>query len=126
VGVVSGVEEVLAVELTEDHCEEDVADGNCTLRVGALNSLEARESAFIVERVEVLEGIAGFRGEVDGVCVSGRIVGLRVGRSRQQEGEAEAEDGHAATYNSSPALGYKALRQLISPVNTLIQRVLLW
>jgi hypothetical protein len=41
VGVVGGVEEVLAVEFAEDDGEEDVADGDDALGVGALDGIEA-------------------------------------------------------------------------------------
>jgi hypothetical protein len=41
VGVVGGVEEVLAVEFAEDDGEEDVADGDDTLRVSALDGFKA-------------------------------------------------------------------------------------
>jgi hypothetical protein len=74
VGVVSGVEEVLAVELAEDEGEEDVADGDGALRVGALDGFEAGEGAFVVEVVEVIEGLADLRGEVDGVGVGCGVV----------------------------------------------------
>jgi len=105
VSVVSGVQEVLAVEFAKDQCEEYVADGDDALRMCSLNGFEASESAFIVEVVEVHEGVADFWGQVDGVGVGGGVVRLRVGRSRQQEGEEEAEDFYAAFYDSSPDLG---------------------
>ena len=41
VGVVGGVEEVLAIEFAEDDGEEDVADGDDALWVGVLDGLEA-------------------------------------------------------------------------------------
>ena len=118
-GVVGRIEEVLTVELTEGHGEKDVADGNSALRMGSLNGLEARESALIIEVVEVHEGIADFGSEVDGVGVGSRVVGLRVSRGRQQEGEEVAEDFHAAFYDSSPYLGNEALRELVSILFTL-------
>jgi hypothetical protein len=90
VGVVGGVEEVLAVELAEDDGEEDVADGDGALRVGALDGFEARECALVVEVVEVLEGVTGRRGKVDGVGVGGGVERLRVDRRAEQEGEEES------------------------------------
>jgi hypothetical protein len=41
VRVVGGVEEILTVEFAKDDGEEDVADGDDALRVGALDGLEA-------------------------------------------------------------------------------------
>ena len=90
VGVVGGVEEVLAVEFAEDYGEEDVADGDDALWVGALDGLEAGEGAFEVEVVEVLEGVADLRGEVDWVGVGGWVEGLGVGRRCQRKSEKEA------------------------------------
>jgi hypothetical protein len=77
VGVVGGVEQVLAVELAKDDGEEDVADGDGALRIGALDGFEASEGAFVVEVVEVLEGVANRRGEIDGVGVGGGVERLR-------------------------------------------------
>jgi hypothetical protein len=79
VGVVGGIEEVLTVELTEDNGEEDVADGDDALWVGALDGLKAGEGTVVVEDVEVLEGFTDLRGKIDRVSVGGGIVRLRVG-----------------------------------------------
>jgi hypothetical protein len=98
VGVVGGVEEVLAVELAEDEGEENVADGDGALRVGALDGFEAGESAFVVEVVEVIEGLADRRGEVDGIGVGCGVVWLRASRRPKQEGKEESRDYFCAVF----------------------------
>ncbi|WP_433983113.1 hypothetical protein RBB78_15990 [Tunturiibacter empetritectus] len=67
-GVVGGIEQVLTIEFAEDEGEQDVADGDDALRVGALDGLEAGESTFVVEVVEVLEGVANL-----GVRLTGSV-----------------------------------------------------
>jgi hypothetical protein len=41
-----------------------------------LDGFEAREGAVVVEIVEVIVGLANLRGEIDGVGMSGGIVGV--------------------------------------------------
>jgi hypothetical protein len=73
------------------------------LRVGALDSLEAGESAFVVEVVEVLEGLADRRGEVDGIGMGGGVEWLRAGWRLKQEGKEESRDYFCAVlYCCSP------------------------
>jgi hypothetical protein len=98
VRVVGGVEQILSIEFAEDNGKENVADGDDALWIGTLGSLETREGAFIVERVEVLEGVADLRGEVDWIGVGGRIEGLAMGRGCQQKSENQAQSFSAAFY----------------------------
>jgi hypothetical protein len=66
VGVVSGVEEVLVVELAEDGGHEDVVGGHGILRVSGEDGLEAGEGAVVVEDVEELVTLADDGVEVEG------------------------------------------------------------
>jgi hypothetical protein len=78
------------VELAEDEGHQDVVGGHGILRIGALDGLEARESAVIVEVVEEVVGFANLRGEVDGVGVRIRRVGeKRCGQSEQKKKEGK-------------------------------------
>jgi hypothetical protein len=106
VGVVRGVEEILAVELAKDERLEDVAGGDGALGVGFLDGLEAGEGSFVVEVVEAFVGLADLGGEIDGVGLCGWIVGVGEGLSRQQERKKkEAEVFDAAFYRRSPRPG---------------------
>jgi hypothetical protein len=96
--VVGGVEEVLAVEFAKDEGEEDVADGDGALRVGALDGFEAGECAFVVEVVEVIECLADLRGEVDGVGVGRGVVWLRASWRPKEEGKEESRDYFCAVF----------------------------
>jgi len=105
VRVVGGVEEVLTVELAEDDGQKDVADCDGALGVGALDGFEAGEGAFVVEDVEVLEGVADGGSEIDGVSVSGWVELLRVGCRLKQEGEEKGRDYSCSVfYRCSPEL----------------------
>jgi hypothetical protein len=91
------------VELAKDERHQDVAGGDGRLRVVSLDGLEAVEGAVVVEVVEMLVSLADLRGEVDGVGVSGGIIGVREGWGGQQRREKEeAESFDAAFYGSSP------------------------
>ena len=79
-GVIGGVQEILAVELAKDERHEDVAGSDSALRVLFLDGFEAGESAIEVEGVEVLVGLADCGREVDGIGVGGGVVGVRGNR----------------------------------------------
>ena len=64
----------------------------------------------------MFEGVVDLGGEVDGVGMGCRVIGLRVGCGSQQEGEKKTEWFDAAFYDSSPGLVYKALRYLMPSV----------
>jgi hypothetical protein len=94
------------IELAKDERHEDVTGGDGGVRIVFLDGLEAGEGAVVVEVVEVLVSLADLRGEVDGISVSGGIIGVREGWSGQQKREKkEAESFDAAFYGSSPRLG---------------------
>jgi len=92
VGVVGGVEEVLMVELAEDEGHQDVVSGHGVLGIGALDGLEAGESAIVVEVVEEVVGFADIGCEVYGVGVRvGRVGEKRCGQSEEQEKQGKEE-----------------------------------
>jgi hypothetical protein len=87
------------------------------LRVVFLDGLEAGEGAVVVEIIEVLVSLADLKGEVDGVGVSGWIVGVREGWAGQQKREKKKAEGFdAAFYGSSPkpwTIGFVANASLV-------------
>jgi hypothetical protein len=80
-----------------------------------LDGFEARESAGVVEVVEVVLSLADFWGEIDGVGVGGGVVLLRVGGRLKQEGEEDGGDCFCAEfYRGAPELrGYVLRGRLI-------------
>jgi hypothetical protein len=61
------------------------------LRVVLLDGFEAGEGAVVVEIVEVIVSLADLRGEIDGIGVSGGIVGVSDDwRCQQKREEKEA------------------------------------
>ena len=103
--VVGGVQEILVVEFSEDERQKDIASGDAALGIVSLDGFEPGEGAVEVEGVKVLMGFANSGGEVDGVGVCGRIVGVRGDGDRERGREKqEAEDFNAAFYRCSPSL----------------------
>ncbi len=100
------------VELAEDDGHLDVVDGHGVLRIGALDGLEAGEGAFVVEIVEVVEGLADLGGEVDGVGVGGGIEGLRAGgQLKEEDEEKEANCANTGFYCRSPGVARCILKE---------------
>ena len=89
--VVGCIEEILAVEFSEDERHEDVSGGDGALRILPLDGFEAGEGAVVVEIVEVIVSLADLRREIDGVGVGGGIVGIGDDwRCQQKREEKEA------------------------------------
>ena len=80
VRVVGGVEQILVVELAEDHRGEDVVPGHGVVGVLLGDLLLDLEGGVEVEVVEELEGLADGRREIEGVGVQDGLGGERRGR----------------------------------------------
>ena len=108
VSVVSRVEEVLMVELAEDHDLEDVGGSEGIVGVGALDGFKAGKSAVIVEVVEILVRLADLRKQIDRICMGG--AGL-CGQTRRKKGAGKEEAGeHEET--KERAVGWNTLHPL--------------
>ena len=112
VRVVGGVEEILAVELTEDGAHEEVVPGHGIVGVGLRYVVPNFERAVVVEIVEVVVGLTDGGVEVERVGVRGlRRWVLLGGRGRGEEGDGEDGCGKLCEL-SSPHVWLPSRRRL--------------